>query len=295
MLPDGRRTFAEAFAEGLERQGMSLGALRRELVARGAPVSLAALSYWRSGLRQPEQEQSMRAVVAIEQILGLFPGELESLAAPGRRRLPRSHPLDVYPADRREVISRLLGELGMTTPFDELIERDATLKYDLDDRGRAFRMTHIAVVEALVNGARRRPAVLVGENPDEEPLNFVSLGGHRIGRVVSDPQSMVTIAEMLLDEELASGATAVLEKVIAIDAAEDDNELLYWAWPRMRSVTLWVRFHPDLVPPRCQAFTVVDGVERAEEITTYGHSANHTVSGFGPGTVGLRWFWDDDL
>jgi hypothetical protein len=294
MSAGGRRTFADAFAEGLELREMSLGALREALAARGTPISLATLSYWRAGLRQPEQEPSMRAVVAIEEILGLFPGELESLTSPGRRRLPRSDPLAVNP-DRQEAVARLLGELGMSTPYDELIERDVTMKYDLDQRGRAFQMTKIAVVEAVVNGASRRPAVLSGETPDEPPLKFTSLGGQRIGRVISDQESMVTVAEMLLDEELAAGETAILEEQVELAAAEHDNELQYFAWPRVRSVTLWVRFHPDKVPPRCEAYTVVDGLEKAEEITTYGHSVNRTIAGFGPGTFGLRWFWDDDV
>ncbi|MBB3043127.1 hypothetical protein [Nocardioides soli] len=293
MSAGGRRTFADVFAEALDQRAISLGGLRDELAARGTPVSLASLSYWRAGLRQPEQEQSMRAVTAIEEILGLFPGELESLASPGRRRrLPRSDPFAVYP-DRQQAMGRLLDELGMVNPYDEVIEREVTGKYDLDARGRAVRLTHISLVEAVVNGARRFALVTAGENPDEPPPTFTALGGYRLGRVLRDAASMVTVAEMLLDEELAVGETAILEQQVEIDAAEDDNELRYWAWPRLRSVSLWVRFHPDKVPARCEAFTVVDGREESEEVTTYGHSVHRTITGFGPGTVGLRWFWDD--
>ncbi|MFT4163875.1 MAG: hypothetical protein QM650_01375 [Microlunatus sp.] len=287
------RTFADAFAEALERRGMSLAALRTELAARGAPVSLAALSYWRSGNRQPEQERSLRAVVAIEEILGMFPGELESLTSSGRRRRwPRSDLFDIYP-NRRDTIIRLLDELGMSSPFEELVEREITTKFDLDERGCAIRFTHISVLEAVVPDARRLALVMAGENPDEPPLAFTALGGYRLGRVVRDQASMVTIAEMLLDEELPMGRTTIVEQQVELDGAEDDNELCYWAWPRVDSVSQWVRFHPDMVPEWCEAFTLVNGVEESEEIPIHGSSVHRTVTRFGPGTVGIRWFWGD--
>ena len=271
---------------------MSLAGLRDALAARGTPMSLAALSYWRSGMRQPEQEQSMRAVVAIEEILGMLPGELESLTWPGRRRLPRSDLFEVYP-DRQEVIVRLLGELGMSNPYEELVEREVTTKFDLDARGCAVRFTNISVLEAVVTGARRLALVMAGENPEESPLQFTALGGYHVGRVVRDHESMVTIAEMLLEEELLAGETAIVEQQVELDGAEDDNELRYWVWPKIDSASLWVRFHPDKVPVRCEAFTIVNGVEDCDEVPIHGSSVHRTVAKFGPGTVGLRWFWDD--
>jgi len=182
----------------------------------------------------------------------------------------------------------------MTTPFDELIDRDFTMKYDLDAQGGPTRMTVFGVLEAVVNGARRRAAVLAGDTADEAPLTFSTLGGHHLGRVVRDHDSMVTVAEMVLDEELAAGETAIFEQQMELDGDKGDTEVRYWAWPRVRSACLWVRFHPDMVPTRCEAFTIVDGIEHSEEISTYGNNAHRTITGFGPGTFGLRWFWEDD-
>ena len=287
------RRFARVFAEGLERRGMSLGELCKALAARGTPISLAALSYWRSGLRQPEQERSMRAVVAIEEILGLFPGELESLTSPGRRRMPRSDVFAVYPPNRRKAIRRLLGELGMASPFEEVIEREVTTKFDLDERGHGVRLTHISALEAIVSGARRFALVTAGESPNEAQPTFTALGGYRVGRVLRDDVSLVTVAEMLLDEELPFGETAVIEQQVDLDWGSDDNELCYWAWPRVKSATMWVRFHPDMVPVRCETFTRVDGVETAEAIAIHSNSVHRTISKFGPGTCGIRWFWDE--
>lgn len=292
MSAVGGRRFADVLTEGLQRRGMSLVTLHNALAARGTPMSLAALSYWRAGLRQPEQEQSIRAVVAIEEILGLFPGELESLVSPGRRRMPRSDVFTVYPPDRREVMRRLLRELGMSTPYDEVIEREVTTKVDLDERGHGVRLTHISALESIVNGAGRFALMTAGDSPDEPPPKFTALAGYRVGRVLRDKKSMVTVAEMLLDEELPFGETTVVEQEVELDWS--DAEIAYWAWPRVKSATMWIRFHPDKVPARCETFTVVDGVEEAEAVSIYGNSVHRTVSSFGPGTFGVRWFWEGD-
>ncbi len=292
MEADERRDFAEAFREGLNRRGMSLETLRDSLAVRGTPVSLAALSYWRSGKRRPARNGSLAAVASIEDILGMFPGDLESLTTPGRRRLPRTDPFSVY-GERQDAMGRLLAMVGMRTPFDELIEREVTTKYDLDERGRAYRLTHLSVMEAVVNDAQRFALVTAGENPDEGTPTHTALGGYEVERVVHDPEAMVSVAEMILDAPLPAGGTTVLEQQVTIDAAEDDNELRYWAWPRLDSVALWIRFHPDKVPARCEAFTIVNGTEQSQEITSYGSTVHRTTTNFGPGTVGIRWHWDE--
>ena len=56
------------------------------LRAKGIPISVTALSYWQSGKRQPERPSSISAVRALEDVLGLSPGELLSLLPPPRPR-----------------------------------------------------------------------------------------------------------------------------------------------------------------------------------------------------------------
>lgn len=68
-------TFAELVSSGLERSGLSLAAVRRRLAGQGNPVSMATLSYWRTGQRRPGP-RSLEVVRGLEVELDLPPGHL---------------------------------------------------------------------------------------------------------------------------------------------------------------------------------------------------------------------------
>ncbi len=290
-MGDGDGSFAAVFEAALTRRRISLGALHRALEGRGRPVSLATLSYWRSGRREPEQRQSLLALAEIERILLLDPGELERLLTPRRRQKLKPTAMAGL-SDRHEVIGRLLAELDFETPSDELIDREVTLKYDLDEHGAPRRCTYIVVVEAMIDQAARRATVLRVEDQVAPAPVITPLGGYRLGRVNHDRESGFVVGEMLLDRELGAGETTLLEQQIDYQGVDpDDTTFFYWAIRRMTSVSLWIRFHPNRVPARCETYTVVDGVERTEEVETFGTSVSRTVTGFGPGTLGFRWHW----
>lgn len=65
----GADVFATRFSDALRERGMTLSELSKRLSGDGNPVSLATLSYWRSGGRQPG-EASIPIVDSIEGILG---------------------------------------------------------------------------------------------------------------------------------------------------------------------------------------------------------------------------------
>ncbi|MFT4082519.1 MAG: hypothetical protein QM638_08015 [Nocardioides sp.] len=286
------RPFASALGTALERRRMSLGELHRSLQARGTPVSMATLSYWRSGRSEPEQRRSLHALAEIEEILRLDPGELESLLDQQRRRRLKPEALSRL-SDRHEVIRRLLGDLDFESPSDELIDREVTIKYDLDAAGAPRRCTYIVVVEGLVDGACRRAMVLRVEAPGAPMPTITPLGGYRLGRIRHDAESGFVVAEMLLDRELYVGDTALLEQQIDYQGIDpDDNEFFYWAVRKMTSASLWIRFDPRKVPARCESYTVLDGVEHVEEVETFGTGVSRTVTNFGPGTMGFRWYWE---
>src|ERR1700709_876864 len=83
------RSFPDAFAEALQRRGVSLAWLHQRLVERGHPVSPAALSYWRSGRSQPERGTSRDALAEVERLLRVVPGSLVDRLGPSRRPGPR--------------------------------------------------------------------------------------------------------------------------------------------------------------------------------------------------------------
>ncbi|MEQ4605719.1 helix-turn-helix transcriptional regulator [Streptomyces cavourensis] len=97
LSPQGRgrppSAFGQALREARERKGLTLARLRDHLARRGVRVSTVTLSHWQRGRSQPERAESLRAVSAIESILGCPAGGLLALLGPrrprGRPRRPR--------------------------------------------------------------------------------------------------------------------------------------------------------------------------------------------------------------
>ena len=282
--------FGDTFREALEARSMSLGALHRSLQARGVAVSMATLSYWRSGQREPEHSGSLRALNEIEQILHLEPSALERLLERRRKRVAVDLLADL--SEDHDVVGALLAELGFRSPSDRLVDREVTLKYELGRDGAPVRSTYVILVESIHAEADRRATVLTIRPGAETPV-IRPLGGYQLGRVLHDERRGIVVAEMLLDRPLVVGERALLEQEVNYQTSDpDDNCYFYWAVRRMGSVSLWVRFHPDLVPERCEQYTIVDGQEQITELETFGASVSHTVNGFGPGTLGIRWHWE---
>lgn len=78
--------FSEALRGAISDSGLSLDRIQARLQACGVPVSVTSLSYWQSGKRQPERQRSLRAVLALEQILSVPTGSLLTLLPPPRPR-----------------------------------------------------------------------------------------------------------------------------------------------------------------------------------------------------------------
>ncbi|MFD0630293.1 multiprotein-bridging factor 1 family protein [Catenulispora yoronensis] len=76
--------FAEALRAAITARGLSLDSLQRRLSDRGVRVGTATLSCWQNGRRRPERPDSLRAVSALEEILGLPGGSLLVLLGPPR-------------------------------------------------------------------------------------------------------------------------------------------------------------------------------------------------------------------
>ncbi|WP_048876763.1 hypothetical protein, partial [Saccharomonospora saliphila] len=82
----GESAFSETLRSAISTSGLSLDRIQVRLQERGVPVSVTALSYWQSGKRQPERGRSIRAVLALEQILDLPTGSLLGRVPPPRPR-----------------------------------------------------------------------------------------------------------------------------------------------------------------------------------------------------------------
>ena len=72
----------------IAERGVSLEYLRGRLQDLGTPLSVATLSYWRSGRSQPEHQTSLEALTTLEELLYLPAGHLRSRLRPSKRSGP---------------------------------------------------------------------------------------------------------------------------------------------------------------------------------------------------------------
>lgn len=78
--------FSAAMHLAVEASGLRLEEIQDKLAAQQFSVSLTTLSYWRRGRSRPERPESLRAVRALEDILGLPPESPMVQLGPGRPR-----------------------------------------------------------------------------------------------------------------------------------------------------------------------------------------------------------------
>jgi hypothetical protein len=286
------QSFPDAFAEALRRRGVSLAWLHERLVERGHPVSPAALSYWRSGRSQPERGTSRDALVEIERLLRLLPGSLTDRLGPSRRPGPRPGEKTVRElfADRPGV-QPALDALGFEGFFDELVEVLRHVAVDVDATGHATVVHVRVVVQARRDGSRRIPLIVTLDEGGRGPL-FVPTVGCSVGRQRTDRAAGVFSAELLMDRALARDETCVYELRVELPEPSADSQFDHYATRRLGELLVWVRFSRSRLPARVERYTLIDGVEEAEEIVLGGGSGAHALArGFGPGILGLRWTW----
>src|SRR2546423_11318741 len=81
--------FHDALRAAVGSRGLTLDRLRAHLARRGIPIALSTLSDWQHGKRRPAAEDSLRAVRALEEVLGLHPATLvRLLVAPAANAAP---------------------------------------------------------------------------------------------------------------------------------------------------------------------------------------------------------------
>jgi transcriptional regulator with XRE-family HTH domain len=188
--------FATALRAAIARSGVTLERLASDLRARGAPVSLATLSYWCSGRSRPERAGSLAALA--EQVLQL------GLPANGLRRLlPERRPRGR--AARREV-----EPVAAAAPWHREDQvRDLLDRYDLRRDGQVSRLSAHDRVEigpdrikrvqrtrqvlrAEEDGVDRLVVVCWGDGPDTPAPELVPVRNCSVGRVHVDHAAGLT-------------------------------------------------------------------------------------------------------
>ncbi|MEV6521254.1 hypothetical protein AB0M43_04820 [Longispora sp. NPDC051575] len=282
-------SFAGTLRAAIDSRGISLERIQARLAQRGAPVSVATLSYWQNGRSRPERRASLVALRHLESILGLTSGALYDLltAPPARSRteqataapeLPAADPpaspghLDPALNDRFTLVDAHDRVLLSATRHERLVQTRLLLRAEEDGVDRF-------VVQAPACG--------------DGPPALGSLWRCRPGATHADRAGGRGI-ELLLDRPLARGETTIVDYSLTRPGPGP----VATSWERgfgrpVRQYTLEIAFDPGAVPVYCTRFTDDGtGVEEHRGLVLDGTRTVQVVARDLPaGRAGARWEW----
>lgn len=287
--------FAEALRVAIRESGLSLSRIRDRLGERGVLLSPATLSYWQSGRSQPARRDSLAALRALEQVLGLGTGALSLLLAPPRPRSRRARgesgaigtmwPPDSVDRALRRVDTRWEASLRRLSLHERL---------EMDAAGRTSRIWVRQVLRATTDGPDRWTLFHHRVGPGH-PLPLVQpLRGCRVGAVHTDPGAELLAAELLLPRPLARGEAVVTEYALV---EQSPGPMTGHHRRRLRSpvreYVLEVEFAAHTVPSRSTHLWTPDGdgaeaVERRLDVDD-DHRIVLVAPDTGPGLHTVRW------
>ncbi|WP_245851172.1 helix-turn-helix domain-containing protein [Brachybacterium vulturis] len=290
--------FAVELRRAIEQSGLTLTAISHRLRARHRPVSVATLSNWQSGRSLPGGEQSLGVVAALEELLGRAPESLADLVGAPRLR-GRSVRTTSFLGHRssKEVFNDALRELGFTSAqqyaHERVFHQHATIDSSQDVQSFDFGL----IVRALESGVCRLPAVYVLEpaEPNIAP-HFIPVQGCSIGRRVSWPEHRVYGVELLVDGHLDAGQVAAFDYRVELSARATDMTAVVYSLPRRANDALIeVEFRGDRRPVDCVRYQRTESGETTSSVRLDRRERLQVSEArFGPGTLGLRWKWENE-
>lgn len=278
-------TFAEVLSSAMERRGATLASVRDRLSERGHPVSLTALSYWRSGQREPERTASLEALPELEALLGLEPGALtQRLSGRLRERVGPVERFDELLED--PAVDAVIGE-------EDVVRVSSHLVVDVGEQGEIIRARVRQVVVADREGV---DGVTLFVGPDvgtqDNDIVMEAIAGCTIEEI-HDLENAIRGSRLVFDRPLALGESAITEiEARRAEGLDLETDYALAAEQRLEEALVWVRFHPDKVPSRCWVYFLEGGLRHAWPVELAGNSSVHyRQTAFGPGYLGVRWEW----
>ena len=296
MTAEGQRTeFATALRDAIAASGQSLTQLHLRLRDRGNPVSIATLSYWRSGERHPEGASSLSAVDDLEQILGQRPGVLAALVSRtvrlGGLPAPRV-PFDDE-TERRET-EETFAALG-AAPQTAIRDISTHMSVMVGDDGAIDRTTYRCLVQVTSGTVSELPLIDVDEEQTDAFLLITDVVGGTLDREYRHPAGRLSGIVIAFDEPVAAGETTLFEFTEVYPPGYPRRRSAWHATARPSKETLIsVRFPAEREPDWCEEYVESeDGEEWTAPATMSGRVAHTVRHGFGPGVLGLRWGYLD--
>lgn len=290
LKPSNGPAFAAAFRDAINARRVTLSWVQERLRARGNRVSMATLSYWRSGARHPEGAQSLAAVADIEELLHLDRGALTGLL-----RSSRTGPLgpNLFPIDEHaieEAVKEAFAALGAEYPDTsrELTTHSVT---DVGIEGHVVQSRTRSVVQSTIGTITAIPFLELTPGIPTPAPEFAADFGGRIANRYSHPNGEVHGVLFELDAPLTAPNTAMVEWSVSYPPGYPPQlETGHAVARQCRELLVWTRFHPEALPDWFEEQVDTPQSQTATPVTLESGTSIHQVRrAFGPGALLLRW------
>lgn len=287
--------FHTVLAAAIRSRGIGLSRIRARLQARGAPVSVATLSYWQSGRSRPERPESLQAVGHLEEVLELPSGALTSLLGP-----PRPRGRSAHNAKRQRRPETLFTDQAATLSLLEQVDLPgyrSLAKLSLHDQiligaDRVKRYQFVRqVVRADQDGIPGFPFLSQRTDGDRGGNKLSAISHCSIGNVYHDPEHQLMLAEILFDRPLHRGESTMVEFLVENGGAVGEvtfHERI--ATCPIREVLFDVRF-AGTTPKTITRYEATDELETTRPLALRGSTVQVVNTDWGPGACGIRWQW----
>ncbi|MFD0275327.1 hypothetical protein ACFVHB_15675 [Kitasatospora sp. NPDC127111] len=275
--------FHTALRAAIASRGLALERLSDRLAAAGLRVSVSTLSNWQRGLSRPRRPEGLRAVAALEELLGLPAHSLRGLLdepAHRGRRLPAPAPgTPALPA------SRLRARLDV--PADPALDVLA-VQDDVTVTETGWTSTTRTVVRARRAGVDRHVVLSHVSGP---ALPEIRAGRDcALGRVHADRAAGLIGAELRFGA-LGPGETFAVEHVTT--SPEPERYCGHWFRTAGQRFDLTVRFAPGLGIRRAHRIWRLDPHRPHRDVAGLrlidGRLAHFADFDLSPGFHGIRW------
>ncbi|MER5254707.1 MULTISPECIES: hypothetical protein [unclassified Streptomyces] len=292
--------FHVALRAAIAARRLPLQRVRHHLARQGVNVGVTSLSYWQQGARRPQRTESLRAVRALEEILGLPEESLIRLLAK-----PSDRPACERPAARSyrsllaasDVLQELITDLG--SPLDGGLHTVGHHeRVRIGGRRELLGRDSQHVVRAHRDGVDRYLAIYRGDpGCVPERIGVHALENCRTGRVRLHHETGVLVAELLFDARLRAGDTHLFRYGFEDGTAGAATEYFRGFSFAGGQYALQVRFDEEALPVRCHRFAQhSEAAPRGgrQELTLSGsHRSVHLVEPqVRAGILGIAWDWE---
>lgn len=296
--------FPAALRAAIATRGLSLEYLRAYLADQGLRVSVATLSYWRSGRRLPDRGPSMLVLAELEKLLELPAGFLTSKVNPRRpgsqvaSALPSHYETVVGPGPAftpgtrytEGVINAAIEVLGLD--WDDGLRRVSyhdriEIRPDRTDGPHDVRTVFVADRD----GVDRFPIWYTNDDHDAFPF-VLPVSNCTLGRAAELRDQGGVAAEMFLDRPLEKGESYIVEhRLESIGQTSPTWNFYRRIGVGIREFVIEIRFPPETTPTSAYCRRVIGDESSLVETPVVGNSLHLLEMDPVPGIYGLEWAW----